>query len=444
LNAALASYDHAIVANAHCAEAYSNRGNILKQLNELSAALASYDHAIAIRPDYAEAYSNRGMVLGALKQWDAALDSYDRSIAIKADLAEAHYNRANLLQELRQADAACAAYDRAIAIKPGYAEAHFNRSLLLLLSGDYERGWGEYEWRWRTIGGLVAKKDVKLERPLWLGDEPIAGRTIVIVSEQGLGDTLQFCRYVSLVAALGANVIVRAQSPLRSLLAELDGVAQVVTEGEALPPFDYYCPMMSLPTAFKTTIASVPVHIPYLRSSAEKLLYWRGVLGEKSKPRIGLVWSGGFRPNHPELWSINSRRNIPLDRLAVLKHPNVEFYSLQKGQPAESELAELISRGWDGPHLNDHTHLLQDFSDTAALIENLDLVISVDTSTAHLAGALGKPVWILNRFDGCWRWLLDRTDSPWYPTVKLYRQDKSGDWDGVIQRVKEDLTQLVS
>ena len=167
--------------------------------------------------------------------------------------------------------------------------------------------------------------------------------------------------------------------------------------------------------------------------------FWQAKLGDKNKPRVGLVWSGGFRPNQPEVWSVNSRRNIPLAKLAALKNPDIEFYSLQKGQPAESELAELISDNWGGPNLVDYTSLLNDFSDTAALIENLDLVISVDTSTAHLAGALGKPVWILNRFDTCWRWLLERTDSPWYPTAKLYRQQKAGDWDAVVQRVKADL-----
>jgi hypothetical protein len=176
-----------------------------------------------------------------------------------------------------------------------------------------------------------------------------------------------------------------------------------------------------------------------LRSDSEKALFWKEKLGEKNKPRVGLVWSGGFRPDQPELWPINRRRNIPLAKLAALKNPDIEFYSLQKGQPAESELAELTRDNWGGPEIVDFTSLLNNFSDTAALIENLDLVISVDTSTVHLAGALGKPVWILNRFASCWRWLIDRADSPWYPTVKLYRQEKASDWDAVIQRVKADL-----
>jgi len=229
------------------------------------------------------------------------------------------------------------------------------------------------------------------------------------------------------------------QKPLMNLVARCPGVAQIAAEGSSLPPFDYQCPLMSLPLAFKTNLSNVPSDVPYLKSDPEKSRFWKEKLGEKNKLRVGLVWSGGFRPNQPEVWSTNNRRNIPLRKLAALNFSDIEFYSLQKGQPAESELAESIRDNWGGPEIFDFTNLLHDFLDTASLMENLDLVISVDTSTAHLAGALGKPVWILNRFDTDWRWLLDRSDSPWYPTVKLYRQEKAGEWDGVVQRVKADL-----
>ena len=201
---------------------------------------------------------------------------------------------------------------------------------------------------------------------------------------------------------------------------------------------------MSLPLLFKTILSNVPAHVPYLKTSVDRVLYWREKLGEKTKPRVGIVWSGGFRLKQHKGWSVNNRRNIPLRMLAILKHPDVEFFSLQIGQPAESELAELIGRKWNGPILTNLTKLLTDFSETAALIENLDLVISVDTSTAHLAGALGKPVWLLNRFDSCWRWLLYRSDSPWYPTLRIYRQQEPGDWDGVIYRVRADLAQMLT
>jgi hypothetical protein len=216
-------------------------------------------------------------------------------------------------------------------------------------------------------------------------------------------------------------------------------VTQWVLPGEPLPLFDYYCPLMSLPLALKTTLATVPSEVPYLHASVERVQYWKDKLGARTKARVGLVWSGGFRPNQPELWSVNDRRNIPLAKLAQLKHPGIEFFSLQKGQPAESELSELIANSWDGPNLKDHTSDLHDFGETAALIEQLDLVVSVDTSVAHLAGALGKPLWLLNRFDTCWRWLLDRADSPWYPSARVYRQARFGEWEEVVQRLRSDL-----
>jgi len=237
-------------------------------------------------------------------------------------------------------------------------------------------------------------------------------------------------------------VILEVPEPLVGLLGSLDGVAQLVPYGDLLPPFDLHCPLMSLPLAFRTTLSTIPACVPYLAADRRKVLEWSQRLGERRRLRVGLVWSGGFRPQQPELWPVNRRRNIPLAKLAPLAHTDAQFFSLQKGDAAEAELAGLIAQGWNGPQLTDHSSLLTDFSDTAALVEQLDLVIAVDTSTAHLAGALGKPVWILNRFDSCWRWLLDRTDSPWYPTVRLYRQDRPGDWDSVVQRVRVDLDDL--
>ncbi len=434
LSAALASYDRAILLKADFAEAYSNRGIVLKDLQQLDAALASCNQAIELKADFAEAYSNRGLVLKDLEQLDAALASYDRAIALKADFAEAYSNRGLVLQDLHLLDAALTSFNQAVAIKPDFAVAYFNRAMASLLAGDFDNGWRDFEWRWKAI---MERKCVV--QPCWLGKESLRGKTILLYSEQGMGDTLQFCRYAKAVADLGARVILEVQKPLQSLLTSLEGAAQVLASGDALPEFDYCCPLLSLPLAFKTTLSTIPVPIPYLKSDRQKARYWRKKLGKKRRLRVGLVWSGGFRPDQPELWPVNRRRNIPLAKLASLKHPDIEFYSLQKGQPGESELTDLIAKNWDGPLLADFTSLLHDFSDTAALIEQLDLVISVDTSTAHLAGALGKPVWILNRFDSCWRWLLQRTDSPWYPTVRLYRQASAGDWDGVVRRVRADL-----
>ena len=433
---ALASYDKAIALKADYAEAYYNRGIALGELHRPDRAFASYDKAIALKPDYADAYYNRGNVLGDLERPEDAIASYDQAIALKPTYAEVYNSRGNALVGLKRPEEALVSYDKAIELKPGYAEAYWNQSLCLLLMGNFEQGWRQYEWRKRRNKPIAARS---YSQPLWLGDENIAGKTLFIYSEQGLGDTIQFCRYVKLVADRGAQVILEAPKPLMGVLTDLPGVAKLTEPESASLPFDYQCPLMSLPLAFKTTLSSIPVTIPYLKSNADKLRFWKERLGERNRLRVGLVWSGGFRPDQPELWSVNTRRNIPLAKLATLRHPDIEFYSLQKGESAESELAELMRRNWDGPRMVDLTKELNEFSDTAALVESMDLVISVDTSTAHLAGALGKPVWILNRFDTCWRWLLDRSDSPWYPTAKLYRQQKAGHWDDLVQQIKSDL-----
>ena len=437
--AALASYDEAIALKADFALAYSNRGLVLKELNRFDEALSSYDRALALKPDFAEAHSNRGLTLKELNRFDEALVSYDRAIALKPDFAEAYSNRGLVRQDRHQLEAALADFSRAIALKPDFAVAYFNRAMASLMVGDYQNGWQDYEWRWQGDNGPIIKDVRYLAQPCWLGRESIAGKAILLHSEQGMGDTIQFCRYAKWVADCGAKVILEVQAPLQGLLAGVEGVFQVVAQGDARPAFDYYCPLMSLPLAFKTTLATLPARTPYIKIDAQKALYWKQRLGEKSKLRVGLVWSGGFRAHQPELWAINDRRNVPLAMFAALKHPDIEFYSLQKGQPAESELAQLLDRNWDGPQLANFAGELRDFAETAALLEQLDLLISVDTSTAHLAGAMGKPVWILNRFDACWRWLLDRSDSPWYPSARLYRQESAGDWDGVIRRVASDL-----
>jgi tetratricopeptide (TPR) repeat protein len=442
--AALGSYERALEIKPHFAATYVNRGAVLEALKQWQRALESYDRAIALEADNAGAHSNRGIVLAELGHLDAALASYDRAIALEPNFAEAYSNRGNLLTNLGQLDAAVASYDRAIAIKPDFAQAYENKAYALLLAGDFENGWICHEWRWeRYFASKEAERD-KHARDLWLGREPLAGKTILLYSEQGLGDTIQFCRYVDAVAKLGATVILEVREPLVSLMSRLPGVSAVVRRDSPVPRFDFKCSLLSLPLAFKTTLSTIPGHVPYLSSDPEKLRLWGERLGERRALRVGLVWSGGERPKGSRLPSINERRNIPLAKFAALAHPAIQFYSLQKGQPAESELSELKGGGWDGPELIDFTSSLEDFSDTAALVENLDLVISVDTSTAHLAGALGKPVWLLNRFDTCWRWMLNRTDSPWYPTLKLYRQDTAGNWDDVVRRVKTDLLRWVA
>jgi tetratricopeptide (TPR) repeat protein len=441
-DAALSSYDEAIAIRPGYAEAHLSRGNALKRLDQPQAALASYARAIELKRGYAEAHCNRGNVQSELGAVDAALASYDAAISIAPGYAEAHCNRGNLLGDMMRFEQALESFDRAIAADPEYAQAYFCKSLVNLLLGDWESGWRDFEWRWRNEHCASSKEKREFSQPLWLGEQPLAGRTILLHGEQGLGDIIQFSRYATLVAGRGARVVLEAPRPLASLLRNLQGVAQLVERGESLPPFDYHCPLLSLPLAFGTRPATIPAEIPYLRSSAARAKYWRDKLGPRTQPRVGLVWSGGFRPDQPELWQVNNRRNMPLIAMAALMHPGLEFYSLQKGEPAESELVQLKATGWNGPELIDLTRELHDFEETGALIEQLDLIISVDTSTAHLAGALGKPVWLLNRFDTCWRWFLGRTDTPWYPTARIYRQERAHDWTGVVRRVREDLVRL--
>jgi tetratricopeptide (TPR) repeat protein len=428
--AALASQDRALMLRPDFAEAHSNRGNALHELKRFEEALASYDRALALRPDYAEAHSNRGNALQELKLFEEAVAGYDRALALRGDLAEAHSNRGNALKELGRFDEALASYQAALAVRPDFADAHFNEAMCRLLIGDLYRGWEKNEWRWETAQIRNAKRS--FSQPLWLGSDEIAGKTILLHAEQGLGDTIQFCRYAPLVAARGARVILEVQAPLHDLMNTLSEAVQIVSAGDPLPDFALHCPLLSLPLAFATRLETIPFATPYLSAQEAKTRAWRERLGKHRKPKVGLVWAGNPRKELPGANRIDGQRSIALDRLTPLfQIAACEFFSLQKGDDAVRQLRDSAL----GQQITDVTDDLHDFSDTAALIENLDLVISVDTSVAHLAGALGKPFWLLNRYNTCWRWLLDREDSPWYPTARLFRQDTTRDWDPVIARV---------
>ncbi len=434
---AMLYFDKAIALNPDYAEAYNNRGLVLTELKQFDLALASYDKAIMANPGLALVHVNRGVVLQKCGRMPEAMEAYDSAISIDPGCPEAFYNRATLLGELRRFNEAVECYDKAIALRKDYAKALCNKSLVHLALGDYEVGWRLFEWRWTR--DALARNKRSFSQSTWLGDEPLQNKTILLSHEQGLGDTLQFCRYARLVADLGAKVILEARKPLVALLEGLDGVSQVVEEGKDLPEFDYQCPLMSLPLAFKTTLETIPARIPYLRADPDKVAYWKQKLGPRTRPRVGLVWNGGFRKDQPEVAEVNERRNVPLSEIVALNIPGIDFFSLQKGEPAESELLENKQSCWPEDNFFNFADELRDFTDTAALVENLDLVISVDTSTAHLAAAMGKPVWLLNRYDSCWRWLLNRTDSPWYPTIRIYRQETPRDWATVLVKVRNDL-----
>ena len=419
---ALASYDRALAVQPKYAEAHYNSGGALKELKRFEDALASYDLALTARPNYAEALSNRGLTLHELKRFEEALASYDLALAVRPDYAEAHYNRGITLQELKRFEEALASYDRAIAVQPEYAEAHWNEALLRLLTGDFIGGWVKYEWRLKNESLAVTKRS--FSQPLWLGADAIDGKAILLHSEQGFGDTIQFCRYVPLVAARGARVILEVERTLQELMTTLPGATQIISKGSRLPDFDFQCPLLSLPLAFGTRHETIPSATPYLRAPVPALRYWQSKLGPKARPRIGLVWSGRLAHKNDQ------NRSISLHSLIPLMNTQATFVSLQKD--VRTGDVTVLKDQSDMLHFGD---TLQDFSDTAALISNLDLVISVDTSVAHLAGALAKPVWVLLPYVCDWRWLLDREDSPWYPTARLFRQDDTRAWDNVIARV---------
>jgi tetratricopeptide (TPR) repeat protein len=430
---ALSSYDRAIVLRPDHAETHNNRGATLADLRRPEEALAAYDHAVALKPDYAEAHNNRGSVLRDLGRFDDALLSCDRAIELRPDSSESYYNRANASWYLGRQEAALTDFEQAIALNPDEPEAHWNQSLCQLSMGDFENGWKGYEWRWKA--GLTPPN---LPGRLWLGDFPIDGKTILVHAEQGSGDSLHFCRYLPLLAAR-ATVILGVPWPLTRLLGGLEGVSQIVVTGGKLPPFDAWIPMMSLPLAFRTTLETIPAGVPYLHADPEQESVWRRRLAALPGRKIGLVWAGAPRPGEPRSTAVDRRRSMALQHFAPLAGiPGLCFVSLQKGEPGAQTKTPP-----DGLVLHDWTDELNNFADTAALIEALDLVISVDTSVAHLAGAMGKPVWILNRYDHCWRWLRNRTDSPWYPTARLFRQPTPGDWASVIDDVAKALRQAV-
>lgn len=427
---AAAEYQRLLKLQPSNPQALVGCGTAMLQMGELEAGLAMLDRLLELAPNDPVALSNRGNALRALDRSAEALRSYDRAIAIKPDYANAYFNRGALLQDLQRFDEALRDYDRAIALHPGFADAHYNKAVLLLAAGNYEEGWRLYEWRWKSAQSEAL---MPVGRPLWLGDQPLIGKRILLPAEGGLGDTIQFCRYAPLVAGMGARVLLEASGPLVRLLATLSDQVDICPRGEPLPAFDLYCPLMSLPLAFRTTVATIPAMVPYLRADAGKVASWRSRLGTTAKLRVGLAWSGNpsFRNDQA--------RSIPFRLLEGLICLPVEFHVLQKEIRAD-ELDALAGH----PQVRLHQAELADFADTAALVELMDLVISVDTAAAHLAGAMAKPLWILLPFFTDHRWLLGRADSPWYPTAQLIRQQSSGDWVGALATLAQRLAALAA
>jgi tetratricopeptide (TPR) repeat protein len=433
---AVVCYRRALEINPDYVAALNNQGVVLHYLKRYEESLKSYEQALFIAPDNAEAFYNRGNVLRALNRHEQAVASYDSVLQLRPDHPEVLNNRGNALRALNRLNDALASYQRALQIAPDYADAHWNASLCRLLAGDFDSGWQEYEWRWQS----ELRNDKRdFAQPLWLGEKSLHNKTILLHAEQGYGDTLQFCRYVSEIRSLGAKIIFEVQPALKRLLSCLSDTATIFARGEALPEFDFHCSLLSLPLAIATNLNTIPADNPYISSDPQLVAGWEKNLGAKTKPRVGLVWSGSAEHEN------DSNRSIPLPELIKLLGAQAGFYALHK----EVRDADRII-------LQDHadrqkrTDLacseivlvddkLQDFADTAALIALMDIVITVDISVAHLAAAMGKPVWILLPFSPDWRWLLEREDSPWYPTARLFRQAAIGDWAGVVERVKLEL-----
>jgi len=461
---ALASHDAALALEPANATYINRRAAALLRLGRPGEALGELDRILGVQPDHVDALGNRGNVHLRLNRPDAAIADYDAALRIAGEGAQLLTNRAHALRRLDRLDEAIADLQRAVALRPDFAEAHFELGMAQLARGDCANGWAEYEWRWATAAFAPSRRG--FSSPLWTGAQKLAGRTVLLHAEQGLGDTIQFVRYVPHVARLGASVILEVQPELAALLAATAGAARVIARGDKLPRFDLHCPLMSLPRAFRTSEARspdepsglafgkpkdrlceirdgfsrmsaprascglppIPTAFPYIEAPTEASARWRQRLPPR-RPLVGVAWAG--RATHHN--DIN--RSLPLASLApLLRRDDVQFVSLQRDL-REGDAAILR----DMPNVIDVGRDLDDFTETAALISRLDAVVAVDTAVAHLAGALGKPLLLLLPYAADFRWLRARTDSPWYPSARLLRQERFGDWSGVIARLTAEL-----
>jgi Flp pilus assembly protein TadD len=427
---ALDPLEKAVALSPQTAEIYNSLGNVLRDLGRRDEAIARYAESIRLKPDYLEAVNNLGSVYCDVDRLEEAMGCFLDALAIDPNCADVHNNLGVVLQRMGRPDLAVRAYRDAIRLDPETIDAPNNLGLALLLLGEYLEGWRLHEKRWLSRHLKLGVRP--FDQPMWTGE--LGRKRLLIHAEQGLGDTLQFCRYLPLIDPRH-QIVLEVQAPLVGLMRQLPGVTAVVARGAPLPEFDAHCPIMSLPWVFKTTLDTLPNQTPYLSADPAKVAGWAKRLEAVQGLRVGLVWAGGARPNQPELEPVNRRRSMTLATLAPLAQaPGVSFVSLQKGAPALEAQAPP-----PGMALLDFTEDLQDFTDTAALVANLDLVISVDTSVPHLAAAMGKPVWLLNRYDTCWRWGLNRDDSPWYPTLRLFRQPTLNDWATPVSAVLDSL-----
>ena len=420
---ALSAYDKALEARPDYADAHYNAGLALKALDRLEEAAERYRRAITLRPDHAKALSNLANVVRMQGDFALSADLCRQAIALAPEFANAHANLGNALLDMGRPDEAALSYGRATRLDPSLTESHWGEAFALLAAGKYQEGWRKHEWRWK-------KADMPPhphKQPQWQGQD-ISGQTILLHCEQGLGDSLQFIRYAALVKAKGAHVVVLAPKRLARLLSTAPGIDRVITDIKELGPCQWQCPLMSLPLAFGTTLETVPAPIPYLSADPERMHQWRERLGEDGF-KIGLVWQGNpkaamDRGRSAPLSAFRPLGDIPGVRLISLQHQHgLDQLALNAGVMKIETLGDDFDSGPDA------------FMDAAAVMMGLDLILSTDTAIAHLAGSLGRPVGVLLQANPDWRWLLGRNDTPWYPTMRLFRQTKGGDWDGVVRQI---------
>ncbi|HZU38671.1 MAG TPA: tetratricopeptide repeat protein, partial [Gemmataceae bacterium] len=439
---AVTSYREALAARPDYADACNNLGVALNHLGRSGEAVVILQHAVRLRPDFAESHNNLGLAFADLGRFAEAEAAYLQTLRLNPRHADAHANLACVYQWQGRLAEAETAFQLAVWLAPDAAGLHWNRSLFWLQKGDFERGWPEYEWRWKKpTAPVYGRRPRTFAQPRWDGG-PLEGKRVLLYMEQGLGDMLQFIRYARLLHERGGRVLVECPAFLAPLLATCPGVDQTVAEGATLPDFDVQAPLLSLPGLCGTTLETVPAEVPYLFPPEERVMHWRERIAEyvskngdrhletrsQSPFLVGIVWQGN--PHHR--W--DHHRSVPLEQFAPLaRMPGVRLFSVQHGQGTEQLK---------------HTRLpivsleVGDFQETACIVKNLDLVVTVDTATAHLAGALGVPTWILLSVISDWRWLFERTDSPWYPTVRLFRQKRVDDWMPVFRRVAKALRRL--
>ncbi len=430
LEEAILCWQKALQIKPQFTQIYFNLGIAYYNKGCLEKALEYCRKAVELYPDMADAQYNLGLVWYGKDFLEEAVRCWQKTVQLNPGHRDAYNNMAAAFQDKLELDKAQRCFQKAILNNPDYSEAHWNKALCHLLAGFFPEGWNEYQWRFRI-------KDIFFNRhfpqPLWDGGN-LNGKRILLYAEQGFGDTIQFIRYVPLVVKQGGRVFVECQADLFPLLEAMPGIERLIKQGDPLPDFDIQCPLLSLPLAFNTTLEDIPVEFPYLSINLNKIQKWRQYLAaDQSKKKVGLVWAG--RPTHKK----DRKRSLALEAFKPLTDiPRITFYSLQKG-----EAGQQIKNSSKGIKLIDVTGELVDFTETGALIENLDLVISVDTAVAHLTGALGRPIWTLLPYLPDWRWLLNREDSPWYPSMRLFRQPSPGDWTSVILSVRDCLLKII-